>query len=284
MTAPVPNALPYGLRKVVLTPYLDAQGTILASTSYQMPIAQTLSFSETEEFDELRGDDRLAAIHGRGAEVDGSIEAGGLPVIPWSIITGGQVVESGVAPNRVVRLRKRGTDQRPYFRVDGQMISDSGGDVVARIYRCKCNGRIQADFRYGTFQITATDFKGTPMPGDDDDWLYEIIRHETKSSLALTPEPNPLPVPSNLNVGVITSTTIALTWLEIPSADSFIVEQSTDSGATWTDVGAGAGGEPTTSSTTVTGLTTATAYMFRVRSVFDTEESNPCTPVTATTL
>ena len=35
-------------------------------------------------------------------------------------------------------MRKRASDARPYFRIDGQVISDAGGDVVARIYRAKC--------------------------------------------------------------------------------------------------------------------------------------------------
>ena len=189
----LPHSLPYGLRKVTITPYVDEIGTTLATTSYAFPIAQTLSFSETEEFDELRGDDRLAAIHGRGAEVDGSIEGGGLSIAVWSAITGGSVVEEGISPNRKRTLRKRGSDARPYFRVDGQMVSDSGGDVIARIYRCKCNGRIQAEFRYGQFQVTSTDFKGTPLPSEDDtnDWLYEIVQSESKTTLTLTPEPNP---------------------------------------------------------------------------------------------
>jgi hypothetical protein len=84
----VPDALPYGLRQVMLTPYTDAQGTVLANTSYPLPVAMTLGFSETEQFDELRGDDVLVAVHGRGAQVDWSLEAGGMHITCWSIISG----------------------------------------------------------------------------------------------------------------------------------------------------------------------------------------------------
>src|SRR5882672_4756669 len=114
----VPDALPYGIRQIMLTPYLDAQGTILSTVSYPLPVAMTMGFSETEQFDELRGDDALIAVHGRGPQVDWSLEAGGLPITPWSIISGGTVYESGVTPNRKVRMRKSGDDQRPYFRID----------------------------------------------------------------------------------------------------------------------------------------------------------------------
>jgi hypothetical protein len=289
MTAPtppaaaaLPHSLPYGLRKVVITPYTDANGTILSSTSYQFPIAQTLSFSETEEFDELRGDDRLAAIHGRGAEVDGSIEGGGISIQIWSLITGGQIVETGTAPNRQKRLKKKGTDARPYFRVDGQMISDSGGDVIARIYRCKCNGKIQAEFRYGQFQITSTDFKGTPLQSDGEDWLYEIIQNETKTTLSLTPEANPLPTPSNLGVGVVAATEVALTWDAVATATGYKVEQSAD-GKTWTAVTKANGGEPTTNSTKVTGLTTKTAYYFHVKAILGGVDTGASAAVTVTT-
>src|ERR1700758_532431 len=126
MTAPVPDPLPYGIRQIMLTPYLDTQGTVLATQSYPLPIAMTLGFSETEQFDELRGDDKLVAVHGRGPQVDWSLESGGMPITPWSIITGGAVVEEGTTPNRQIRLRKSWDDQRPYFRIDGRVISDSG--------------------------------------------------------------------------------------------------------------------------------------------------------------
>lgn len=271
----VPDALPYGLRRVWITPYTDANGTILSDTSYRLPVSQTLSFSETEEFDTLNGDDKASvAIHGKGAQVDGSLESGGLPIMPWKIFTGGEVTESGVKPNRVTILRKRATAQRPYFRVDGQVISDSGGDIVCRIYRCKCNGKIQSDFKYGTFQISQADFLGTPMPGDDDDWLYEMQRHETKVSLGSTPEANPLPIPSNLTLGTVTAPTtsggsdgsVGLTWNELPTADSYKVESSSDE-ETWAAVSSANGGEPTTASTTVEALEAGDVYL-RVAGVF----------------
>ena len=100
---------------------------------------QTLTFGETEEYEELRGDDKLVATHGKGAQVEWDLEAGGISLKVWSILTGGQIIESGTTPNRKVIMRKRASDARPYFRIDGQVISDAGGDVVARIYRAKCN-------------------------------------------------------------------------------------------------------------------------------------------------
>lgn len=263
----LPNPYPYGIRQIMLTPYVDAQGTVLATTSYPLPVAMTMGFSETEQFDELRGDDVLIAVHGRGPQVDWSLEAGGLPIKAWSIVSGGMVLETGVTPTRQVRLRKSGDDQRPYFRADGRSISDSGGNVVGRIYRCKANGRIQGDRRGGAFMTSAIDGVGLPLLGDAGRWLYEWIQNEIDSALSTTPEANPIPMITNLVAGTILATSVVLNWDDIPGfggSDKYYVQQSIDAGITWTHPATGVGGEPTPSNTTITSLTTATAYQFRV--------------------
>ena len=279
-----PDTKPYGLHRVWITPYVDTDGTILGPTSYRLPIAQTLAFTESEDFDTLDGDDKAAvAIQGKGATVDGSIEAGGLDMMCWSIFTGGQLIESGVEPNVKRVLRKKGSDQRPYWRAEGQVLSNGGGDNVSRIFRCKANGKIQADMKYGTFMVPSIDFMGTPMPGDDDDYLYEIEFNQQKSTLGSTPVPNPLPIPSNVTVGAVTATTVALSWNELPTADSYMVQKSTDGGTTWAPVLSANGGEPTTASTSLTTLTASTPYKFRVAGKFGTVVGAYSAAVSATT-
>lgn len=262
--AAVPDALPYGLRQIRLTPYTDAQGSVLGNTSYPLPVAMTLGFSETEQYDELRGDDVLVAVHGRGPQVDWSLEAGGISITAWSIVSGALVIEEGVSPNRKTRLRKSGDDQRPYFRIDGRAISDSGGSMLTRIYRAKANGRLQADLRGGAFQTSRIDGVGLPMVGDGGRWLYEFIRLEEDSAIPGTPEANPLPVPLNLEVTTIAATSVGLKWDAVGGFDSaddeYKIQKSIDNGVTWTDVTPAA----TTESATVSTLTTATAYQFRV--------------------
>jgi hypothetical protein len=66
MSTPLATPLPYGLRDVKLTPYSDASGSVLGATVIDLPNSRTLSFSETEEFEELRGDDRVVTTRGRG--------------------------------------------------------------------------------------------------------------------------------------------------------------------------------------------------------------------------
>lgn len=278
MSSPLPDALPYGVRDCKLTAYTDAGGSILGNTSVDLPNMQTFSFSETEEFEELRGDDRLIATHGAGAQVEWELEAGGLSLRAWAILTGGEIIEQGTTPNRTVTLRKKGTDSRGYFRVDGQVISDSGGDVVARVYRCRCNDSIEGEFSDGEFFITSASGVGMPLLDDANDLLYDLIQHETKASLTLTPEPNPTPTPTNLVVGSTTSNSVDLSWDAVASATGYIVEQATSASGPWTAVSAGKGGTPSTNNTTVSGLTTATDYWFRVKAVTPSGTSDPSNP------
>lgn len=93
-----------------------------------------------------------------------------------------------------------------------------------------------------------------------------------------------LAAPTGLTAGTITATTVALSWSAVATAASYVVQRSTDSGATWSDVTAANGGAPTTASTTVSGLTASTAYRFRVIAVSTSgRRGTPSTSVTATT-
>lgn len=275
--------IPYGLHRLWLTPYTDVNGTQLASTSYRMPIARTLAFAESEQFDTLDGDDKQSvAMQGKGATVDGQLEGGGVSLMIWSILTGGQYPVSGLGAGVVGELIKRGSDRRPYFRVDGQVRANDGGDYICRIFRCIASGKITSDFKYGTFTVTQADITGTPMPGDDDDYLYLLRANDTVTTIGATPEPNPAPIPSNVVVGTLTATSIGLSWNAVEGATAYVVQQSTN-GTTFTDVGSSAGGAPTTSSTTITGLTTATQYWFQVAATVGGVTGPFSSPVSATT-
>lgn len=273
MTAPMQTSLPYGIRDIKITPYIDALGTVLGPTSVDLPYAQTMSFSEAENFEELRGDDKLVTTHGQGAQVDVSLESGGISLAAWKVFTGGTLVESGVAPNRKVTLRKRGTDVRPFFRVEGQSISDSGGDLHVVIYRVRLNGDLNGDFADGQFFVTNASALGMPLVDDTNDLLYDFVQSEQRTAISLTPPPNPLPTPQNLTVGAISSTSVALQWDDTLNATGYKVESSVTPYSTWTAVSNATGGEPAISETTVTGLTASTAYKFRVKAVVGGQDS-----------
>lgn len=278
MSSPLTTSLPYGLRDVKLTTYVDALGTVLGSTSVDLPYAQTFSFSEAEEFQELRGDDKVVTTHGKGAQVSWSLASGGISFPAWKTMSGGILAEEGLTPNRSVRLRKKGTDVRPWFRVDGQSISDSGGDMRAVVYRCRATGDLSGEFGDGEFFVTNASGDGMPLLDETNDLLYDFIQNEQKTVISLTPTPNPLGSPSEVQAGVVAATTVELLWNEVAGADKYMVEQSVSPYSTWTPVTSAAGGEPTIAETEITGLTASTAHKFRVKAVRGTTIGDPSAP------
>jgi hypothetical protein len=280
MTAPVSDALPYGVRDTKLTQYADSAGTVLGTVSVDLPYMQHLNFTEAEEFTELRGDDRLITTRGKGSQVNGDIEAGGLSVAVWSVITGGSVIATGLTPNRVLEIRKRATTSRPFWRADGKVISDSGGDILVRIYRCRANGDIQANFQDGNFATSQIAFLGMPLLDDSNDLIYSIFRRETSSTISLTPDPNPTPAPQNLTAGTITATTVGLVWTPVIGATSYKIYKSSD-GVTWV---AATPSSSSVANVTVTSLVTATQYYFAVTAIVGGLESDTkSSPIIVTT-
>lgn len=147
-------ALPYGMRDIKITPFTtDANDTL--GTPVDLPNARTLSFSETEEFTELRGDDKLVAIHGQGAQVEWELEAGGISLEAWKVLSGGTLGTTGTTPASVKSLVKTTEDVRPYFQITGKAISDSGGHVEIIIHRAKVNDSLEGEFTDGEFFLTS---------------------------------------------------------------------------------------------------------------------------------
>lgn len=172
--------LPYGIRDLKITPYTDVAGTILAAVSIDLPNVRTLTFSETENFSSLRGDDRVVATHGDGAAVTWDLESGGLPFEAFRAMAGGTIVLTGTTPAQKKVYSKKITDQRPYFRIEGQAISDSGGDLHTVIYRCKATGDLTGQFADGAFTLTAASGDALAVvSGVNVDKIYDFIQNET---------------------------------------------------------------------------------------------------------
>jgi hypothetical protein len=279
MTAPVSTALPYGCNDVKLTEYIDASGQVLGPTSVDLPYIQTLNFAEAEEFQELRGDDKLITTRGRGASVNWDLESGGMATEVWAVLTGGDVIERGLPPYREVEVQKRGTQTRPWFRIDGKIISDSGGDVLVRIYRCRANDNIQANFADGEFTTTSVSGVGYPLLDDTNDLLYSIFRRETSSAISLTPEPNPVQSPLNLTVGSTTATTAQLLWTPVVGATVYSIYKSDDEDGPFV---AGTPATSVTANVSQTGLVALDVNWFQVTATVGGVESDPCPPIMVT--
>jgi len=172
-------ALPYGLREVQLQA-ISAAG-VLSPTMVKLPVARTFSFSDTEDFEELRGDDKVEASHGSGPVVDWSLEAGGISLEAYAILAGGTVTTTGVTPSQVKTFSKKGADSRPYFLVQGRSISDNGGDFKGIVYRCKADGDLSGDLADSAFWLTAASGKGYARSSDDK--VYDFVQNETAGAL-----------------------------------------------------------------------------------------------------
>lgn len=278
MTAAVPTALPFGMRDCKIYPCTDAQGTQVASVGFDLPNAQTFSFADTEDFTDLRGDDELVATHGNGAQVKWTLEAGGISLEAWAAFTGGQIIETGTTPNRIITLRKCSDDVRPYFRIAGQIMSDSGGDVTAIVYRAKCNGDISGQFADGQFFVTSADGIGLPIPGTK--LLYDINQHETKTFLSTTPDDTPILPPKNVTVGAVTATGATVVWEPVSGVTGYHLQTSDDAGTTWDEVST----DPTDPTKALTALTANTNYLVRVTSKVGTDLGYYGVPVAFKTL
>ncbi len=171
-------ALPFGLRDVRLYP-LDASWTV--GTGVDLPAARTFTFSDTENFVDLEGDDGIVATHGAGPYCEWDLEAGGISLAAYAILAGGAVVRTGVTPNIKDTFTKLTTQARPYFQVEGQAISDSGGDLHAVVYRCKATDALEGNFENGAFYLTKGKGKGygNNVGASPNFKLYEFIQNET---------------------------------------------------------------------------------------------------------
>lgn len=183
MTMPIP--LPFGLRDVKITPYTDSTATALAGSSIDLPNGRHLTFAETESFEQLRGDDSLVAVHGAGPIVTWELEGGGVSLEAVQAMYGGTITTSGSAPNRVKQLRKLKTDLRPYFKIEGQMISDSGGDLHAVIWRARCTDDLKGEFADGQFFLTGASGQGLGclIVGGNFGAVWDFVQNETAASI-----------------------------------------------------------------------------------------------------
>lgn len=176
------KALPFGLRDVQLTP-LGTDGAT-PGTPVDLPASQTFSFSETEDFEELRGDDTVQASHGSGPVVEWELESGGISLEAYAVMAGGTVVTTGTTPNIKKRYRKSIDDVRPYFKAEGRAINDNGGDFHGIVYRAKADGSLEGEMSDSSFWISSASGKGYgSLEAGTLDAVYDFIHNETAEAI-----------------------------------------------------------------------------------------------------
>lgn len=181
------EALPYGLREVGITPYTTPAATTLGAP-VKYPVARTLSFEEAEDFEELRGDDKVVAIRGKGAGVNWEMENGGISLPVYKNMAGGTLITSGVTPATVSTYKKKVTDVRPYWKGEGRSINDDGGDFHGILYKARASDTLSGEMADGAFWLTSASGQALPatLTGEEDT-LYDFILNETATPIDFTP-------------------------------------------------------------------------------------------------
>jgi hypothetical protein len=139
-----------------------------------------MTFSEAEDFEELRGDDKVVALRGKGASVDWEMEHGGIALSQYKVMAGGVVTTTGTTPAQVTTFTKKVTDAKPYFKAEGQAISDQGGDFHVVLYKCRASNSLEGELADGAFWLTKA--SGACLPSTivaKADVLYDFILNET---------------------------------------------------------------------------------------------------------
>lgn len=180
------TALPYGLRDVKLLAYTTAAATVLGSTLVDLANSQTFSFTENEDFQQLRGDDVVVTTKGKGPSIGWDLEAGGLTIPAYALVAGGTVVDSGVTPNIKRTYTKLQTDSRPFFRAYGQSISDNGGDVHVVVHKARATGDIKGELKDGEFLVPTISGEGfgSGVSGENGA-VYAFIENESVAAITV---------------------------------------------------------------------------------------------------
>lgn len=176
------KALPYGLRDVKIYPVDPVTGKRTATSGVDLPASRTFSFKPTQNHNQLEGDDIIQDSHGDAVTVEWDLEAGGISIPAYKIIFGGTSTLTGTTPASKIVYSMKNNNQRPYFEVEGQAISEAGGDMHGIVYRCKAEGDLDVSFQYATYYLSK--MSGVAY-GAVDGSLFDFVLNET--AIAITP-------------------------------------------------------------------------------------------------
>jgi hypothetical protein len=166
---------PFGLNDVKIA---DAAGT----TIVDLPAAQTLKFGETVVTKELEGDDQVVAQATRLTGIEGTLEAGGLPLEAYAIMTGRTASESGASPNRTNTLVLAGGSSLPYFMIYGKSLGEASDSMNVILYKCKLTKAMEGTFKNGEFLTTSVEFRAVDN-GVEGQGIMSITMNETAADL-----------------------------------------------------------------------------------------------------
>lgn len=175
--------IPFGVRDAAIFPLTgDTPGT-----GIDIPRIRQVEMNVTRDSAELEGDDVTVAVQSFAKTMEGSIEAGGISLAAIAVLEGGTVgAEAGSGTDHSVTYAVRGDDVDGYFQLIAQSIANDGGDVHLVVYKVKATSGPNYNFENGNFFLTQCDLQAV-FNGEDPSKLYDLIQHETATTIDLTP-------------------------------------------------------------------------------------------------
>jgi hypothetical protein len=164
---------PFGINDIKLT-------SMDGGAQVNLPYERTLQFSERLVSGELRGSGKTVAVVSEADAVEFSLEAGGIPLEAYALMSGRTATESGTTPNRVNTLSGDGATRFPYFKIYGKSLGDGDGDVHVKLWKCKLTSGIEGSLQDGDFFVTSC--SGVCID-DDSNGIWDIVQNETADDL-----------------------------------------------------------------------------------------------------
>lgn len=165
--------IPFGLRDVKLTPLPSGSAT-------DLPVVRSVEVSLTSDSTELTGDDTTVAVRTFNLRVEGSIESGGMNPAAIAVMVGGTVATSGTTPNAKKTIAIGSSTAAGYFKLEGQVIADDGGDFHMVVYKAKITTGPSWTFANGEYTLTTGDFTGV---ADGSNKIIDLVWNETAAAI-----------------------------------------------------------------------------------------------------
>lgn len=166
------DAKPFGLNQIK---FVSMDGLTVVPLTDR---SRTLEFEETVVTGEFPGDDALQGIVSQPTGIKGKIEAGGMSLEAYALITGHELTITGTTPNRVATLE--GNSLRfPYFKIYGKSLGDDIDDVHMKVLKAKLTSGLKGTFKYGEFMSSEVEFMGVKISGK----AFDQVINETAAAL-----------------------------------------------------------------------------------------------------
>lgn len=166
----------FGIRDIKIT-------NLAGTTQVDLPNAMTLTFKERLTSGELRGDDSTVAIVAFTDAVEWELEAGGISLEAWALMTGRTITLTGTTPSQVNTLLAQAGDAYPYFKIYGKSMGDGADDIHIKINKAKLTGALEGEWKDAEFFVTkCSGIAVDPGAGA----IYELVQNETATALPTT--------------------------------------------------------------------------------------------------